>query len=36
MKQGEPEIINPEILAFIRGGEAKADQQAADAALEMA
>ena len=34
--QTHPEIVNPEILAFIRGEEVKADQQAAAAAPVMA
>ena len=34
--QTHPEIVNPEILAFIRGEDVKADQQAAAAAPVMA
>ena len=33
--QTHPEIVNPEILAFVRGEEVKADQQAAAAASVM-
>jgi non-heme chloroperoxidase len=34
--QTHPEIVNPEILAFVRGEYVKADQQAAAAASVMA